>query len=37
MDTDNAKVFDEFYEALVVVNEKMKAQGKTPNIERMDG
>tara|TARA_B100000287_G_C20618244_1_gene774894 strand:+ start:890 stop:1384 length:495 start_codon:yes stop_codon:yes gene_type:complete len=35
MDTDNAKIYDEFYEALVVVNERMKAQGKTPNIERM--
>tara|TARA_B100000287_G_scaffold127705_1_gene119745 strand:- start:7141 stop:7674 length:534 start_codon:yes stop_codon:yes gene_type:complete len=35
MDTDNAKIYDEFYEALVVVNEKMKAQGKTPNIERL--
>jgi len=36
MDTDNAKIYSEFYEALVVVNEKMKAQGKTPNIERME-
>ena len=36
MDTDNAQMFDEFYEALVVVNKKMKAQGKTPNIERLE-
>ena len=36
MDTDNAKIYDEFYKALVVVNERMKAQGKTPNIERFE-
>ena len=36
MDTDNAKTYDEFYKALVVVNERMKAQGKTPNIERLE-
>ena len=27
---------DKFYEALVVVNKKMKAEGKTPNIERLE-
>ena len=36
MDTDNATVYDKFYEALVVVNKKMKAEGKTPNIERLE-